>query len=68
MINKACQTRKTKMETLRYLRMIAKPDDHWVSFDLEDAFYSFAIAPHDRADFIVNLDGKLLQFCALPMG
>ena len=27
-----------------------------------------AIAPHDREAFTINLDGKLLQFCALPMG
>jgi hypothetical protein len=67
-INKACQTRKMKMETLRSLRLIAKPGDHWVSFDLKDGFYSLAIAPQDRECFTVNLDGKLLQFCALPMG
>jgi hypothetical protein len=57
-----------KMETLRSLRLIAKPGDHWVSFDLKDGFYSLAIAPEDREAFIVNLYGKLLQLCALPMG
>ncbi len=67
-INKACHTRKMKMETLRSLRLIAQPGDHWVSFDLKDGFYSLAIAPQDREAFTVNLDGKLLQFCALPMG
>ncbi len=67
-ISKACHTRKMKMETLRSLRLIAKPGDHWVSFDLKDGFYSLAIAPQDREAFTVNLDVKLLQFCALPMG
>ena len=67
-INKACQTRKMKTETLRSLRLIAKPGDHWDNFDLKDGFYSLAIAPQDRECFIDNLDGKLLQFCALPMG
>ncbi len=67
-INSACQTRKMKMETLRSLRLIAKPGDHWVSFDLKDGFYSLAIAPQDREAFTVNLNGNLLQFCALPMG
>jgi hypothetical protein len=57
-----------KMETLRSLRLIAKPGDHWVSFDLKDGFYSLAIDPKDREAFTVNLDGQLLQFCALPMG
>ena len=50
-----------KMETLRSLRLIAKPGDYWDSFDLKDELYSLAIAPHDREAFTVNLDGKLLQ-------
>jgi len=57
-----------KMETLRSLRLIAKPGDHWVSFDLKDDFYSLEIAPQDREAFTINLDGKLLHFCALLMG
>jgi hypothetical protein len=57
-----------KMETLRSLRLIAKPGDHWVSFDLKDGFYSMAIDPKDREAFIVNLDGQSVQFCALSMG
>ncbi len=56
------------METMRSLRLIAKPGDHWVSFDLKDGFYSLAIDPKDREAFTVNLDGQLLQFCGLPMG
>ncbi len=62
-INKACQTRKMrkmKMETMRSLRLIAKPGDHWVSFDLKDGFYSLSIAPQDREAFTINLNGKLL--------
>ena len=57
-----------KMETLRSLRIITRPNDHWISFDLKDGFYSLAIAPQDREAFTVNLDGQLLQLCALPMG
>ncbi len=59
---------KMKMETLRSLRLIAKPGDLWVTFDLKDGFYSLAIAPQDRKAFTVNLDGKLMEFCALRMG
>ena len=56
------------METLRSFRLIAKLGDHSVSFDLKDGFYSLAIDPKYREAFTVNLDGQLLQFCALPMG
>ncbi len=57
-----------KIETLRRLRCIAKPNDHFVSFELKDGFYTLSIHPRDREAFTVNLDGKLLQLCALPMG
>ena len=67
-VNKHCQTRKMRMETLRSLRLIAKTGDRWVSFDLKDGLYSLAIAPKDKEAFSVNLNGQLLQFCALPMG
>ena len=56
-----------KMETMRSLRVIAKPNNHGVSFDLKDGFYSLTIVLQDREALIANLDGKLLQFCALSM-
>ena len=67
-VNKHHQTRKVKMETMRSLRLIAKPGDHRASFDLMDGIYSLANEPKDKAAFTVNLDGELLQICALPMG
>jgi len=67
-INKQCLKRSMKMETLRRLRYIAKPHDHFISFDMKDGFYALSIHPKDREAFIVNLDGRLLQLCALPMG
>ncbi len=48
-----------KMETLRSLKLIARPGDHWVSFDLKDGFYSLAIAHQDWEAFTVNLDGSM---------
>ena len=44
-INKACQTRRIKIEILRSLRIIAMSGDNWVSFDLKDGIFSLAIAP-----------------------
>ena len=49
-----------KMETLRRLRYIAKPNDHFVSFDTKDGFYALSIHPRDREPLSVNLDGQLL--------
>jgi len=57
-----------KIKTQSPLRLIAKPSDHWVSFDLKNGFYSLVIDPKDREAFTINLNGQLLQFCALPMG
>ena len=67
-IHKAWQPRKMKVKTLRSLRLITKPGDHWVSFDLKDGFYSLAIAPQDKEAFTINMDGKMLQFFSLPIG
>ncbi len=56
-INAHCQKRSMKMETLRHLRLIAKPEDQWVSFDLKDGFIALAIHPKDREIFTVTLNG-----------
>ena len=57
------------METLRRLQYIAKPNDHFIPFDLEHGFYAIFIHPEDHEAFTVtNLDGKLLKLCALPIG
>jgi hypothetical protein len=57
-----------KIKTLRQLRFIEKLEDHWVSFDLKDGFYALSIHPKDREAFTININGQLLQLCALPMG
>ena len=59
-INKYYQKRSMKMETLRYLRLIAKPKDHGVSFNLKDNFYALAIHHDDKDEFTINLNGQLL--------
>jgi hypothetical protein len=46
-----------KLETLRKLRYIAKPNDHFVSFDLKGGFYALSIHPKAREAFTVNLNG-----------
>jgi hypothetical protein len=45
------------METLRRLRYISKPNDHFVSFDLKDGFYALSIYPRGREAFTINMDG-----------
>ncbi len=57
-----------KMETLRHLRFIAKPGDHWVSFDLKDGFYALEIHTRDKEGFTINLNGQLLQAMRAPYG
>jgi hypothetical protein len=43
------------------LKYIAKPNDHFVSFDLKDGFYALSIHPKDREAFRIYMDGQLLQ-------
>ncbi len=47
---------------------IVRPDDHRVSFDLNDGFYALAIHPKNREAFTIILNGQLLQLCALLVG
>ena len=46
-----------KMDTLRRLRYSAKPNDHFIFFDLQGGLYALSIYPKDREAFTVNLDG-----------
>ena len=39
-----------------------------MSFDLKDGFHALAVHPKDKEAFCINLNGQLLQICALPMG
>jgi hypothetical protein len=47
------------MESLRRLRYIAKPNSHFVSFDLNDGFYALSLHPKDHEAFTINSDGQL---------
>lgn len=67
-LNDYCQKKKLKFETLKTLKHLARPDDWWFSFDLQDGFYALGIAPEDRKYFTVNIRGKLFQLAGLPMG
>jgi len=60
--------KKTKFETLKSLKRMAKKNDWMFSFDLEDGYYAIAIHPEDRPFFTVEVDGELFQFVGLPMG
>ncbi len=48
-----------KIETIRRLRYIAEPIDHFVSFDLNDGFYALSLHPKDREVFTMSSDGQL---------
>ena len=67
-INKYCDIKGMKMETLKRLRTIAKENDWMVTFDLKDGFYALSIAPEDREYFAVNINGQIFHLSALPQG
>jgi len=53
-IHEYCRKRSMKMETLRRLRYIGKPNVHFVSSDLHDGFYAFSIHPKNTEAFAVK--------------
>ena len=50
------------------MRLIAKPIDYWVSFDMKDGFFALAIAPQNREAFTMNIDGQLFAVVRTPHG
>ena len=58
-----------RMETLKQLHMLARPDDYFLSLDLQDGFYAVPVRPADRKYLTLQISGVgYVQFAALPMG
>lgn len=68
-INKAC-VRKIhfKMETLREIIRFIRPGDFCTSLDLVKGFFNVPLHPDQRNYFCFRFQGKVFEFCAMPMG
>ncbi|KAK3273536.1 hypothetical protein CYMTET_18226 [Cymbomonas tetramitiformis] len=62
-----CQVR-CKMETLKKLRRLAKPNDWCISFDLQDGYHVVGINPAFQEYMHFDVRGELFQSSALPFG
>ena len=47
-LNSFVRDMSLSMETLKRLRLLAKPGDYMVSFDIQDGFYHVALHPEER--------------------
>ena len=57
-----------KMEGLRDLKNILRPNDLMVKVDLSDAFWSVPISHQSRKYMRFNWEGTLYEFCVLAFG
>ncbi|KAK3273359.1 hypothetical protein CYMTET_18397 [Cymbomonas tetramitiformis] len=66
--NAHCVKSRCKMEILKMLRRLAKPNDWCISFDLQDGYHVVGIDPlfHEYMQF--DVWGELFQCGALPFG
>ena len=77
-LNLYCRKFKLKLETLKRLRYLARPQDYCFSIDLQDGFYAMGLVPEDRAYMTYEIppalasacgfESHLVQLCGLPMG
>ncbi|KAK3232555.1 hypothetical protein CYMTET_57092 [Cymbomonas tetramitiformis] len=67
-LNSHCVKSRCKMETLKKLRRLAKPNDWCISFDLQDGYHVVGIDPAFQEYMQFDVRGKLFQCGALPFG
>ncbi|KAK3248980.1 hypothetical protein CYMTET_41578 [Cymbomonas tetramitiformis] len=66
-LNAHCLKSRCKMETLKKLRRLAKPNDWCFSFDLQDGYHLVGI-DKDFSEYMQFDVGELFQCGALPFG
>ncbi|KAK3266376.1 hypothetical protein CYMTET_24998 [Cymbomonas tetramitiformis] len=67
-LNAHCVKSRCKMETLKKLRRLAKPNDWYISFDLQDGYHVMGIDPAFQEYMQFDVRGQLFQCGALPFG
>ncbi|KAK3266035.1 hypothetical protein CYMTET_25314 [Cymbomonas tetramitiformis] len=67
-LNAHCVKSRCKMETLKKLRRLAKPNDWCFSFDLQDGYHVVGIDPAFQEYMQFDVRGELFQCGALPFG
>ncbi|KAK3233421.1 hypothetical protein CYMTET_56282 [Cymbomonas tetramitiformis] len=67
-LNSHCVKSRCKMETLKKLRRLAKPNDWCISFDLQDGYHVVGIDPAFQEFMHFDVRGELFQCGALPFG
>ncbi|KAK3243136.1 hypothetical protein CYMTET_47193 [Cymbomonas tetramitiformis] len=67
-LNAHCVKSQCKMETLKKLRRLAKPDDWCFSFDLQNGHHAVGIHPEYQEYMEFDVRGELFQCGALPFG
>ncbi|KAK3262767.1 hypothetical protein CYMTET_28392 [Cymbomonas tetramitiformis] len=67
-LNAHCVKSRCKMETLKKLRRLAKPNDWCISFDLQDSYHVVGIDPAYQEYMQFDVREELFQCGALPFG
>ncbi|KAK3269832.1 hypothetical protein CYMTET_21730 [Cymbomonas tetramitiformis] len=67
-LNAHCVKSRCKMETLKKLHRLAKPNDWCFSFDLQDGYHVVGIDPAFQEYMQFDVRGELFQCGALPFG
>ena len=67
-LNTHCKQLYHKIEDIRHVAEIVKPNDILASVDLKDSFYHFKIKPSFRKYLSFKFENNFYSFCVLPFG
>ena len=67
-LNKEVDKVKFKMQTLKSILCLVRPDAYMAKLDIKDAYYSIPIHKDSRKLLKFYFKGELFQFIALPNG
>ncbi len=67
-LNKDCDTKHFKMESLKQALHMVRQGSYMASIDIKDAFYSVPIQKSHKKYLKFMWAGNMLQFCAMPNG
>ncbi|KAG0733819.1 hypothetical protein G6F22_016801 [Rhizopus arrhizus] len=67
-LNQYSEAPHFKMETIREVSQMIKPNDYLVSIDLSDAFLHIALHPDSRRFLRLKWKNQVYQYCTTPFG
>ena len=67
-LNSFCVKSSHKVEDIRTVASVIKPNDYFTSIDLSDSFYHFQVHKDFQKYLSFQFEGQCYSYCVLPFG